>query len=60
MTSVQREYDLRGMERTASIAEAKTALIDAFHTTFAHYDWTLPDVASSLTTSTPSLQGATA
>lgn len=60
MTSVQREYDLRGMERTASVAEAKAALIDAFHTTFAHYDWTLPDVASSLTPSTPSLQGATA
>ncbi|WP_019010301.1 lipoyl(octanoyl) transferase LipB [Deinococcus aquatilis] len=60
MTSVQREYDLRGMERTASVAEAKAALIAAFHTTFAHYDWTLPDVASSLTPSTPSLQGATA
>ncbi len=42
MTSVQREYDLRGLNRAASMPEAKDALTRAFHTTFAQYDWTLP------------------
>ncbi len=42
MTSVQREYDLRGLNRAASMTEAKDALTRAFHTTFAQYDWTLP------------------
>ena len=42
MTSVQREYDLRGLHRAASMPEAKDALTRAFHTTFAQYDWTLP------------------
>ncbi|UQN05224.1 lipoyl(octanoyl) transferase LipB [Deinococcus sp. QL22] len=59
MTSVEREYQLRGLERTASVAEAKAALIAAFHITFAAYDWTLPDVASPLNPSSPHLQGAT-
>ncbi|GAA5533315.1 lipoyl(octanoyl) transferase LipB [Deinococcus aluminii] len=42
MTSVQREYELRGLNRTASLAEAREALVRAFHTTFENYDWTLP------------------
>ncbi|MFC3831947.1 MULTISPECIES: lipoyl(octanoyl) transferase LipB [Deinococcus] len=45
MTSVQREYDRRGLQRTASMADAKTALADAFTTTFETYDWTLPQLA---------------
>lgn len=42
MTSVQREYDLRGLGRTASIPEAKKALADAFVQVFADYDWRIP------------------
>ncbi|WP_295815876.1 lipoyl(octanoyl) transferase LipB [uncultured Deinococcus sp.] len=45
MTSVQREYDRRGLQRTASMADAKTALAGAFTTTFETYDWTLPQLA---------------
>lgn len=45
MTSVQREYDLRGMDRAASVAEAKRLLARAFETTFATYDWSLPLLA---------------
>ncbi|THF71137.1 lipoyl(octanoyl) transferase LipB [Deinococcus sp. Arct2-2] len=60
MTSVQREYQLRGIERTASIAEAKAALISAFHTTFAAYDWTLPDIPTASPTLNQPLQGANA
>lgn len=47
MTSVEREYGLRGLPRTASMGEAKAALTRAFHTTFATYDWTLPEVAGA-------------
>ncbi|MHA0040250.1 lipoyl(octanoyl) transferase LipB [Deinococcus sp. PEB2-63] len=47
MTSVQREYDLRGLNRAASMTEAKDALTRAFHTTFAQYDWTLPTPAAA-------------
>ncbi|WP_343216541.1 lipoyl(octanoyl) transferase LipB [Deinococcus aestuarii] len=46
MTSVEREYELRGIERTASMAEARKALTRAFHTTFENYDWTLPELAA--------------
>ena len=44
MTSVQREYDLRGLGRV-SMEQAKKALTDAFAVTFADYDWSLPGVA---------------
>lgn len=47
MTSVGREYALRGLPRTASIEEAHTALTRAFHTTFETYDWTLPQPAAA-------------
>ncbi|THF85766.1 lipoyl(octanoyl) transferase LipB [Deinococcus sp. KSM4-11] len=46
MTSVEREYDRRGATRTASMAEARTALADAFAATFEPYDWTLPQFAA--------------
>ncbi|MFC4427670.1 lipoyl(octanoyl) transferase LipB [Deinococcus navajonensis] len=42
MTSVAREYDLRGLDRSASMAEAKAALSEAFARTFSTYDWSLP------------------
>jgi len=47
MTSVQREYDLRGLPRTASIPDAKKALSDAFRQTFATYDWTIPELGAA-------------
>ena len=42
MTSVQREYDQRGLGRTVTMQEAKRALADAFALTFKDYDWSLP------------------
>ena len=45
MTSVAREYDLRGLNRRASMPEAKKALTDAFAAVFADYDWSLPELA---------------
>ena len=47
MTSVAREYELRGLPRTATMPEAKAALAGAFTTTFDTYDWTLPDLAAA-------------
>ncbi|WP_034385281.1 lipoyl(octanoyl) transferase LipB [Deinococcus sp. YIM 77859] len=47
MTSLEREYELRGLARSASMAEARAALVRAFHTTFANYDWTLPQPAAA-------------
>lgn len=44
MTSVQREYDLRGLNRQIGMPEAKQALAAAFRTTFATYDWSIPEV----------------
>ena len=47
MTSVAREYKRRGLTRTASVDEARAALSHAFQTTFATYDWTLPELAGA-------------
>ncbi|GBF05147.1 lipoate-protein ligase B [Deinococcus aerius] len=47
MTSIEREYELRGIHRRASVNEAKHALTRAFHTTFETYDWTLPEPAGA-------------
>ncbi|PNY82200.1 lipoyl(octanoyl) transferase LipB [Deinococcus koreensis] len=47
MTSVAREYGRRGLSRAASVEEARTALAHAFETTFATYDWTLPELAGA-------------
>lgn len=55
MTSVAREYELRGQDRSASLAEAKAALAQAFAQTFSTYDWHLP---ASLTA--PSVQPTSA
>ena len=40
-------YAVRGLDRTASVDEAREALTRAFHTTFDTYDWTLPQVAAA-------------
>ncbi|WP_281255893.1 lipoyl(octanoyl) transferase LipB [Deinococcus hopiensis] len=55
MTSVAREYELRGLSRPAGVGEAKVALTQAFHTTFATYDWSLPEALT--TPPTPTLTG---
>lgn len=47
MTSVAREYELRGLDKAASLDAARIALTRAFHTTFHTYDWTLPDAAAA-------------
>ena len=39
MTSVQREYELRGMRREITMPQAKKALADAFARVFEGYDW---------------------
>ncbi|MCP2014916.1 lipoyl(octanoyl) transferase [Deinococcus sp. HSC-46F16] len=46
MTSVEREYGRRGLDRVADMTEARAALTRAFHTTFETYDWTLPTAAA--------------
>ncbi len=47
MTSVAREYELRGLNHSPDMDAARTALSDAFVTTFATYDWTLPALAGA-------------
>ncbi|WP_221088949.1 lipoyl(octanoyl) transferase LipB [Deinococcus aquaedulcis] len=47
MTSVAREYELRGLHMAPTMTDAKAALTDAFTTTFAPYDWTLPTFAAA-------------
>lgn len=47
MTSVQREYEQRGLTRRASVPDARAALVHAFDTTFQSYDWTLPELAGA-------------
>lgn len=42
MTSVQREYDLRGLERSAKMEDAKSALSRAFAAAFQEYDFSFP------------------
>ena len=42
MTSVQREYDLRGLGRSAKMDAAKAALARAFGAAFRDYDFSLP------------------
>ena len=48
MTSVEREYELRGLPRRAGMGEAREALAQAFSTTFEPYDWSLPESAASV------------
>lgn len=42
MTSVEREYDLRGLPGHVTMEGARAALTRAFFATFATYDWSLP------------------
>ena len=46
MTSLQREYGLRGLGDAPGMAEAKRAVQGAFVHTFDTYDWTLPQLAA--------------
>ena len=60
MTSVQREYELRGIERQVTMPEAKKALADAFARVFAGYDWSLPGMEcekETLRVTPPPLRG---
>lgn len=47
MTSVQREYDLRGIERQVTMAQAKAALSGAMREVFAGYDWSIPEMPAA-------------
>ncbi|OLV19337.1 lipoyl(octanoyl) transferase LipB [Deinococcus marmoris] len=47
MTSVEREYGLRGLGHGPDMNAARKALSDAFTTTFETYDWTLPELAGA-------------
>ncbi len=47
MTSVEREYGLRGLGTAPTMDTARRALATAFATTFEHYDWTLPELAGA-------------
>ena len=47
MTSVEREYELRGLGQSPDLDTARKALSDAFTTTFETYDWTLPELAGA-------------
>lgn len=47
MTSVAREYERRGLGHSPDMDAARKALADAFTTTFATYDWTLPEFAGA-------------
>ncbi|WP_161882946.1 lipoyl(octanoyl) transferase LipB [Deinococcus alpinitundrae] len=42
MTSVEREYDLRGLGEVPSMDTVKDVVAEAFAATFRDYDWTLP------------------
>ncbi len=42
MTSVAREYDLRGLGEAPDMPRLKQAVADAFTRTFTTYDWSLP------------------
>lgn len=45
MTSLQREYDLRGIASRAEMQQVKKALVNAFEQVFVNYDWSLPSSA---------------
>ncbi len=46
MTSVEREYELRGLGTAPDMAASKAALTQAFEKVFETYDWTLPEVVA--------------
>ncbi|CAM3639019.1 lipoyl(octanoyl) transferase LipB [Deinococcus frigens] len=47
MTSVAREFELRGLGQAPDLNTAYQALSEAFCTTFEPYDWTLPELAGA-------------
>ena len=46
MTSIEREYERRGLGVAPDMQAAKSALTTAFSKTFESYDWTLPELAT--------------
>ncbi len=46
MTSVTREYELRGLGTAPNMRAVKMALTEAFENVFESYDWTLPELAT--------------
>jgi lipoyl(octanoyl) transferase len=46
MTSVQREFELRGLGMAPDMEASKQALTAAFEEVFELYDWTLPELAA--------------
>ncbi|PYE55362.1 lipoyl(octanoyl) transferase LipB [Deinococcus yavapaiensis] len=42
MTSLEREFDLRGLGRPPSMTDVKDRTVRAFEETFSTYDWALP------------------
>ncbi|WP_407569789.1 lipoyl(octanoyl) transferase LipB [Deinococcus altitudinis] len=46
MTSVEREYERRGLGTPPDMQAAKQALTTAFGTVFESYDWTLPEAVA--------------
>ncbi len=46
MTSVAREYGLRGLGTAPDMAASRAALTEAFGAVFESYDWTLPEVVA--------------
>jgi lipoyl(octanoyl) transferase len=50
MTSVVREYELRGLGTAPDMSTTKRVLTEAFETVFEPYDWTLPQAEPQLAT----------
>ena len=46
MTSLEREYELRGLGIAPDMQRAKSALSEAFGSVFESYDWALPELAT--------------
>ncbi len=46
MTSLEREYELRGLGIAPDMQRAKAALSEAFGSVFLSYDWALPELAT--------------
>ncbi len=61
MTSIEREYALRGLGEAPSMQAVKRAAAEAFAEVFAAYDWTLPALPpypdAQLTPTTPAVGG---
>ena len=57
MTSLEREYDLRGLGAAPEMSAVKRAAAESFAETFADYDWTLPVLPPIQTVQQPAVGG---